>query len=181
MIIYLFFSLTSDVFQCWPVYFFVTTQSGMFFLILEHVVCITSSVLLSTVKQCLRLSLQMNHTGQSHIWYSIVISWTSKYSNTFDQVSKMYETSLFLFYFFINKKIGQLPLVRRLGISDCLLLVTQRITKYPVLVERLLQNIDGKISTATLKRLSVFNSATFLQAEITEICSPCWLQGFKKK
>lgn len=53
--------------------------------------------------------------------------------------------------------MGQLPLVRRLGISDCLLLVTQRITKYPVLVERLLQNIDGKISTATLTRLSVFN------------------------
>lgn len=87
----------------------------------------------------------------------------------------------FSFLFFINKKIRQLPLVRRLGISDCLLLVTQRITKYPVLVERLLQNIDGKISTATLKRLSVFNSATCLQAEMTEICSPCWLQGFKKK
>lgn len=63
----------------------------------------------------------------------------------------------FYFIFFINKKIGQLPLVRRLGISDCLLLVTQRITKYPVLVERLLQNINGKISTATLTRLSVFN------------------------
>lgn len=63
----------------------------------------------------------------------------------------------FYFIFVINKKIGQLPLVRRLGISDCLLLVTQRITKYPVLVERLLQNIDGKISTATLTRLSVFN------------------------
>ncbi|XP_042082536.1 rho guanine nucleotide exchange factor 18a isoform X2 [Haplochromis burtoni] len=42
----------------------------------------------------------------------------------------------------LDRKIGQLPLVRRLGISDCLLLVTQRITKYPVLVERLLQNID---------------------------------------
>lgn len=54
---FFFFSLTSDVFQCfWPVYFFVTTQGGMF-LILERVVCITFSVLLSTVKQCLRLSL----------------------------------------------------------------------------------------------------------------------------
>lgn len=43
----------------------------------------------------------------------------------------------------LDRKIGQLPLVRRMGISDCLLLVTQRITKYPVLVERLLQNIDA--------------------------------------
>uniref|UniRef100_A0A3Q4GYJ2 Rho/rac guanine nucleotide exchange factor (GEF) 18a n=1 Tax=Neolamprologus brichardi TaxID=32507 RepID=A0A3Q4GYJ2_NEOBR len=43
----------------------------------------------------------------------------------------------------LDRKIRQLPLVRRLGISDCLLLVTQRITKYPVLVERLLQNIDA--------------------------------------
>ncbi|XP_077472069.1 rho guanine nucleotide exchange factor 18a isoform X2 [Stigmatopora argus] len=44
------------------------------------------------------------------------------------------------------KKIGQLNLVRRLGIPECFLLVTQRITKYPVLVERLLQvtEVDGE-------------------------------------
>ncbi|XP_034038350.1 rho guanine nucleotide exchange factor 18a isoform X2 [Thalassophryne amazonica] len=41
------------------------------------------------------------------------------------------------------KKIAQLPLVRRLGIPECFLLVTQRITKYPVLVERVLQNTDA--------------------------------------
>ncbi|XP_051943076.1 rho guanine nucleotide exchange factor 18a [Hippocampus zosterae] len=40
----------------------------------------------------------------------------------------------------LMKKIGQLLLVRRLGIPECFLLVTQRISKYPVLVERLLQN-----------------------------------------
>ncbi|KAM6920198.1 rho guanine nucleotide exchange factor 18a isoform 1-T1 [Lycodopsis pacificus] len=40
-------------------------------------------------------------------------------------------------------KIRQLPLVRRLGIPECFLLVTQRITKYPVLVERLIQNTEA--------------------------------------
>ncbi|KAM8838579.1 rho guanine nucleotide exchange factor 18a isoform 2-T3 [Synchiropus picturatus] len=41
------------------------------------------------------------------------------------------------------KKIGQLPLVRRLGIPECFLLVTQRITKYPVLVERIIHNTEA--------------------------------------
>ncbi|XP_045061889.1 rho guanine nucleotide exchange factor 18-like isoform X2 [Coregonus clupeaformis] len=37
-------------------------------------------------------------------------------------------------------KIGRLSVVRRLGVPECILLVTQRITKYPVLVERILLN-----------------------------------------
>ncbi|XP_066503243.1 rho guanine nucleotide exchange factor 18 [Hoplias malabaricus] len=37
------------------------------------------------------------------------------------------------------RKISNLSIVRRLGVPECILLVTQRITKYPVLVERLLQ------------------------------------------
>nr|XP_020447018.1 rho guanine nucleotide exchange factor 18-like [Monopterus albus]XP_020447019.1 rho guanine nucleotide exchange factor 18-like [Monopterus albus] len=41
------------------------------------------------------------------------------------------------------KKIGQLSLLRRLGIPECFLLVTQRITKYPVLVERIIQNTEA--------------------------------------
>ncbi|XP_042285262.1 rho guanine nucleotide exchange factor 18a [Thunnus maccoyii] len=41
------------------------------------------------------------------------------------------------------RKIGQLPLVRRLGIPECFLLVTQRITKYPVMVERIIQNTEA--------------------------------------
>lgn len=41
------------------------------------------------------------------------------------------------------RKIGQLPLVKRLGIPECFLLVTQRITKYPTLVERLIQNTEA--------------------------------------
>lgn len=35
-------------------------------------------------------------------------------------------------------------LVRRLGIPECILLVTQRITKYPVLLQRLLQYTKGR-------------------------------------
>ncbi|KAM6989319.1 rho guanine nucleotide exchange factor 18a [Tautogolabrus adspersus] len=42
----------------------------------------------------------------------------------------------------LMRKIGQLPLVRRLGIPECFLLVTQRITKYPILVDRIIQNTE---------------------------------------
>ncbi|KAM4728146.1 rho guanine nucleotide exchange factor 18a [Anableps anableps] len=41
------------------------------------------------------------------------------------------------------RKIDQLPLVRRLTVPECFLLVTQRITKYPVLLERIIQNTDS--------------------------------------
>ncbi|XP_017262482.2 rho guanine nucleotide exchange factor 18 isoform X2 [Kryptolebias marmoratus] len=40
------------------------------------------------------------------------------------------------------KKINNLSIVRRLGVTECILLVTQRITKYPVLVERILHNTE---------------------------------------
>ncbi|XP_057620943.1 rho guanine nucleotide exchange factor 18 isoform X1 [Chionomys nivalis] len=41
------------------------------------------------------------------------------------------------------KKIGNFSIVRRLGVQECILLVTQRITKYPVLVERIIQNTEA--------------------------------------
>ncbi|XP_010290751.1 PREDICTED: rho guanine nucleotide exchange factor 18 [Phaethon lepturus] len=41
------------------------------------------------------------------------------------------------------KKIGNCSIVRRLGVQECILLVTQRITKYPVLVERIVQNTEA--------------------------------------
>ncbi|XP_058870836.1 rho guanine nucleotide exchange factor 18-like isoform X1 [Acipenser ruthenus] len=40
------------------------------------------------------------------------------------------------------RKINNLSIVRRLGVPECILLVTQRITKYPVLVERIIQNTE---------------------------------------
>uniref|UniRef100_A0A3B5KSM6 Rho/rac guanine nucleotide exchange factor (GEF) 18b n=1 Tax=Xiphophorus couchianus TaxID=32473 RepID=A0A3B5KSM6_9TELE len=41
------------------------------------------------------------------------------------------------------RKISNLSIVRRLGVTECILLVTQRITKYPVLVERILHNTEA--------------------------------------
>ncbi|XP_066503367.1 A-kinase anchor protein 13 isoform X2 [Hoplias malabaricus] len=43
------------------------------------------------------------------------------------------------FQTFIKKKMSS-SIVRRLGIPECILLVTQRITKYPVLMQRILQH-----------------------------------------
>uniref|UniRef100_A0A672NMC5 Rho/Rac guanine nucleotide exchange factor 18 n=1 Tax=Sinocyclocheilus grahami TaxID=75366 RepID=A0A672NMC5_SINGR len=43
----------------------------------------------------------------------------------------------------LTRKISNLPIVRRLGIPECILLVTQRITKYPVLLERILHNTEA--------------------------------------
>ncbi|XP_065100610.1 rho guanine nucleotide exchange factor 18 isoform X2 [Paramisgurnus dabryanus] len=43
----------------------------------------------------------------------------------------------------LMKKISNLSIVRRLGVPECILLVTQRITKYPVLVERILHNTEA--------------------------------------
>uniref|UniRef100_A0A3B3ZST9 Uncharacterized protein n=1 Tax=Periophthalmus magnuspinnatus TaxID=409849 RepID=A0A3B3ZST9_9GOBI len=40
------------------------------------------------------------------------------------------------------RKINNLSIVRRLGVTECILLVTQRITKYPVLVERILHHTE---------------------------------------
>uniref|UniRef100_A0A8C8H8V5 Rho/rac guanine nucleotide exchange factor (GEF) 18b n=1 Tax=Oncorhynchus tshawytscha TaxID=74940 RepID=A0A8C8H8V5_ONCTS len=42
----------------------------------------------------------------------------------------------------LMRKINNLSIVRRLGVTECILLVTQRITKYPVLVERIVQNTE---------------------------------------
>ncbi|XP_067252524.1 rho guanine nucleotide exchange factor 18 isoform X2 [Chanodichthys erythropterus] len=44
----------------------------------------------------------------------------------------------------LMRKISNLSIVRRLGVPECILLVTQRITKYPVLVERILQNTEAR-------------------------------------
>ncbi|KAF4089453.1 hypothetical protein AMELA_G00066200 [Ameiurus melas] len=40
------------------------------------------------------------------------------------------------------RRIGQLSIVRRLGVPEGILLITQRITKYPVLVERIIKNTE---------------------------------------
>ncbi|KAG5842834.1 hypothetical protein ANANG_G00181950 [Anguilla anguilla] len=46
------------------------------------------------------------------------------------------------FQYFI-RRVSRGPLLRRHGIQECILLVTQRITKYPVLIQRILDNTKG--------------------------------------
>uniref|UniRef100_A0A3Q1C8S9 Rho/rac guanine nucleotide exchange factor (GEF) 2 n=1 Tax=Amphiprion ocellaris TaxID=80972 RepID=A0A3Q1C8S9_AMPOC len=41
------------------------------------------------------------------------------------------------------RRVCRGPLLRRHGIQECILLVTQRITKYPVLIQRILDNTKG--------------------------------------
>ncbi|XP_042354205.1 rho guanine nucleotide exchange factor 18a [Plectropomus leopardus] len=65
----------------------------------------------------------------------------------------------------LMRKIGQLPLVRRLGIPECFLLVTQRITKYPVLVERIIQNTEAD----TDEHKSLVQGLTLIRDTISQV------------
>lgn len=42
-------------------------------------------------------------------------------------------------------------LLRRHGVQECILLVTQRITKYPVLIQRILDNTKGEKNTPLIR------------------------------
>lgn len=66
-----------------------------------------------------------------------------------------------------SQKINNLSIVRRLGVPECILLVTQRITKYPVLVERILHNTEGPVarrdrSTSPIRCLRGMTAVCFL-------------------
>ncbi|XP_074545627.1 rho guanine nucleotide exchange factor 18a [Halichoeres trimaculatus] len=65
----------------------------------------------------------------------------------------------------LMRKIGQLPLVRRLGIPECFLLVTQRITKYPILVERIIQNTEDD----TEEHQSLVQSLALIKETISQV------------
>ncbi|KAL4646696.1 rho guanine nucleotide exchange factor 2 isoform X3 [Arapaima gigas] len=47
------------------------------------------------------------------------------------------------------RRVSRGPLLRRHGVQECILLVTQRITKYPVLVQRILDNTKGNEEEAS--------------------------------
>ncbi|NXC40834.1 ARHGI factor, partial [Penelope pileata] len=69
------------------------------------------------------------------------------------------------------KKISNSTIVRRLGVQECILLVTQRITKYPVLVERIIQNTEAgtKDYEELLQALSLIkNTITHVDAMVNE-------------
>lgn len=42
------------------------------------------------------------------------------------------------------QKVTRLAVLKRHGVQECILLVTQRITKYPVLISRILQHSHGE-------------------------------------
>nr|XP_057925120.1 rho guanine nucleotide exchange factor 18a isoform X2 [Doryrhamphus excisus] len=65
----------------------------------------------------------------------------------------------------LMKKIGQLTLVRRLGIPECFLLVTQRITKYPILVERIIQNTEAD----TDEHQSLLQGLAYIKDTISQV------------
>lgn len=44
-----------------------------------------------------------------------------------------------------SQRVSRGPLLRRHGFQECILLVTQRITKYPVLVQRIYDNTKGEM------------------------------------
>ncbi|XP_032094178.1 rho guanine nucleotide exchange factor 18 isoform X2 [Thamnophis elegans] len=69
------------------------------------------------------------------------------------------------------KKISNSSIVRRLGVQECNLLVTQRITKYPVLVERIIQNteVTTKEYEELTKALSLIKEAiTAVDTKVNE-------------
>ncbi|XP_075208654.1 rho guanine nucleotide exchange factor 18 [Anomaloglossus baeobatrachus] len=65
----------------------------------------------------------------------------------------------------LMKKIGNSTIVRRLGVLECILLVTQRITKYPVLVERIIQNTEE----GTEDFVALSRALTLIKEAITEV------------
>ncbi|XP_073542392.1 rho guanine nucleotide exchange factor 18-like isoform X2 [Phyllobates terribilis] len=67
----------------------------------------------------------------------------------------------------LMKKIGNSTIVRRLGVQECILLVTQRITKYPVLVERIIQNTEE----GTEDFVALSRALTLIKEAITEVDS----------
>lgn len=63
------------------------------------------------------------------------------------------------------RKINNLSIVRRLGVTECILLVTQRITKYPVLVERILHNTEA----GTQEYEDLIQSLTLIKDTIVQV------------
>ncbi|XP_072555789.1 rho guanine nucleotide exchange factor 18-like isoform X1 [Paramormyrops kingsleyae] len=63
------------------------------------------------------------------------------------------------------RKISNLPIVKRQGVQECILLVTQRITKYPVLMERILQNT----AAGTEEHRELAEGLALIRAAITQV------------
>lgn len=63
------------------------------------------------------------------------------------------------FLIFCAQRVCRGSLLRRHGVQECILLVTQRITKYPVLIQRILDNTKGNQGPLTLSNLFAFTAS----------------------
>nr|XP_023420229.1 rho guanine nucleotide exchange factor 18 isoform X2 [Cavia porcellus] len=77
------------------------------------------------------------------------------------------------------EKIGNFSILRRLGVQECILLVTQRITKYPALVERIIQNT--KVGTKDYEDLT--QALHFIRDVISQVDTKVseWEKGQRLK
>lgn len=62
-----------------------------------------------------------------------------------------------LHFLCLHQRVSRGPLLRCHGVQECILLVTQRISKYPVLIQRILENTTGKWSTMIMALFLVFS------------------------
>lgn len=175
-------------FPRWSIYvhgIFLKTQWGMWFML---VLCIEYAVnALELAKQKLKLrawiiTSSIYETGLFTNNSADVLQWMKQLTKRQQSVmlnlkqftvrwmtgmmQVLEKKQLSFFFFLLLQKIGQLPLVRRLGVPECFLLVTQRITKYPVLVERIIQNTEGKISPL-ITYLQLYKSLYLLQSTLS--------------
>uniref|UniRef100_A0A8B9Z6T5 Rho/Rac guanine nucleotide exchange factor 2 n=1 Tax=Buteo japonicus TaxID=224669 RepID=A0A8B9Z6T5_9AVES len=77
------------------------------------------------------------------------------------------------------RRMTRSPLLRRHGVPECILLVTQRITKYPVLIERILKNskgngAGGKGATWALKLVKELISSINEEVHTCEMNARLW-------
>ncbi|XP_041843655.1 rho guanine nucleotide exchange factor 2 isoform X2 [Melanotaenia boesemani] len=61
------------------------------------------------------------------------------------------------------------PLLRRHGVQECILLVTQRITKYPVLIQRILDNTKGSEEEAQALKEALFQLKELISSVDQEV------------
>lgn len=60
-------------------------------------------------------------------------------------LSNAIENKCNTFHIFVSgQRVSRGPFLRCHGVQECMLLVTQRISKYPVLIERILNNTTGR-------------------------------------
>lgn len=126
-----------------------------------------SSKILIQIFLCISFQVRMQKTWGSAMLNSAVGTWklwncirscwpeTRDSSSSYGWENSQRKTLAFVFveYHVFNEisfqlhsvqRVSRGSLLRRHGVQECILLVTQRITKYPVLIQRILDNTKGE-------------------------------------